>query len=54
MFKVNICKECLNSLKDHKLPKYSLANNLYIGPVPNILEGYLILNYLNNIKLIII
>jgi hypothetical protein len=47
---VNICKECFNSLKYHKLPKYALANNLYIGPVPDELEGILTLNNLSIFK----
>ena len=28
---VNICSECLTSLKNSILPKYALANNLYVG-----------------------
>jgi hypothetical protein len=43
-------KECLKSLKYHKLPKYSLANNLYIGPMPVALEGILTRCNLNTFK----
>ncbi len=32
--RVTICMECLHSLQDGKVPKYSLANNLWIGDVP--------------------
>lgn len=37
--KVTICAECKNSLKRSKLPKYALANDLYVGDVPHELQG---------------
>ena len=30
-----MCFECLGSLKRHALPKFSLANNLFIGDIPS-------------------
>jgi hypothetical protein len=35
---IYICKTCFNSIKQNKLPKFSLANALWIGNVKHILS----------------
>ena len=34
-----MCFECIRSLERRKLPKLSLANNLWIGDIPSVLTG---------------
>jgi hypothetical protein len=41
-FKVNICVECYTPLARKKLPKFAMANNLYLGPIPTELKGIII------------
>ncbi|KAG8742906.1 hypothetical protein FRC10_000765 [Ceratobasidium sp. 414] len=30
-----ICRHCLSALKQNRLPAYSLANNMWLGPIPD-------------------
>ena len=34
-----ICFECLQALERHMMPKFALANNLWIGNTPSILSA---------------
>lgn len=36
---VSVCIECMNSLKKKKRPKFSLANDLWLGDIPKELQG---------------
>ena len=37
--RANLCHECYRSLERNQLPSLSLANNLWIGPVPDCLKS---------------
>ena len=34
-----MCIKCKNSLKKKKLPKFALANNLFVGTASDLLKG---------------
>ncbi|KAG6835881.1 hypothetical protein H0H93_013721 [Arthromyces matolae] len=35
---LQVCSECLRSLKKNKLPKFALANRLFLGEIPDVLK----------------
>ena len=36
---IQACSECLSALKRKKLPRFSLANNMWIGDIPDELKN---------------